>query len=125
MVLGEKIRLARLFRGYTQENMASMLEISATAYRKIEKNTDVNGKRLNQIAAVLKMSEEEIKTIEDKMFFNSFNGTNHNVLNHNIYDSKALAFELEKANLELHSKNLEIKNLQLQILLLEEKLKNK
>lgn len=125
MVLGEKIRLARLFRGYSQENMASMLEISATAYRKIEKNTDVNSKRLNQISEVLQMSEEEIKAIEDKMFFNSFNGSNHNVVNSNVYDSKTLAFELDKKTLELKNKDLEIKNLQLQVLLLEEKLKAK
>ena len=37
MILGDKIRLARLSRNYTQENMAVMLEISPTAYRKIEK----------------------------------------------------------------------------------------
>lgn len=70
MVLGEKIRLARLFRGYSQDNMASMLEISSTAYRNIEKNTEVSSKRLTKIAEVLKMSEDEIKAIEDKMFFN-------------------------------------------------------
>lgn len=124
MVLGEKIRLARIFRGYSQDNMANMLDISATAYRKIEKNTDVNSKRLTQISEVLKMSEEEIKAIEDKMFFNSFNGTNHNVLNYQVYDSKTLAFELDKKELQLQNKDLEIKNLQLQVLLLEEKLKN-
>ena len=37
MIIGEKIRLARLFREYSQENMAEMLKVSTTAYRNMEK----------------------------------------------------------------------------------------
>lgn len=126
MILGEKIRLARLSRNYTQENMAGMLNISPTAYRKIEKKEKMAPKRFNQVSNVLKMTEEEITSIDERIYLNSFNGSNGNIVNSQIHDAKSLLTQLEKKELELKNKDLElekkeleISNLKLQLLLME------
>lgn len=50
----EKIRLQRLQRGLSQENMADLLNLSTTAYGDIERGkTDLTLSRLTQIATVL------------------------------------------------------------------------
>ena len=130
MILGEKIRLARLSRNYTQTNMADMLEISPTAYRKIEKKEKMDAKRFNQVSNVLKMTEDEIKTIDERIYLNSFNGSNGNIVNSQIHDPKSLISQLEKKDLELANKSFElankeliIANLELKLELAEEKLK--
>lgn len=51
---GERIRLARLQRGLSQENMADLLNLSTTAYGDIERGkTELTLSRLGQIAQVL------------------------------------------------------------------------
>ena len=53
----EKIRLERLQRGLSQENMADLLNLSTTAYGDIERGkTDLTLSRLTQIADVLGVS---------------------------------------------------------------------
>ncbi|SFD63806.1 helix-turn-helix domain-containing protein [Spirosoma endophyticum] len=53
----EKIRLERLQRGLSQENMADLLNLSTTAYGDIERGkTDLTLSRLTQIANVLAIS---------------------------------------------------------------------
>lgn len=53
----EKIRLQRLQRGLSQENMADLLNLSTTAYGDIERGkTDLTLSRLTQIASVLGVS---------------------------------------------------------------------
>lgn len=55
--VSEKIRLQRLQRGFSQENMADMLGLSTTAYGDIERGkTDLTLARLNQIADTLHVS---------------------------------------------------------------------
>lgn len=55
--LGEKIRYFRKLKGLSQEDLAYELDISLTAYSKIERNiTDVNFSRLIQITKVLDIS---------------------------------------------------------------------
>ncbi len=51
---GERIRLARLQRGLSQENMADLLGLSTTAYGDIERGkTELTISRLTQIAGIL------------------------------------------------------------------------
>ena len=51
---GERIRLARLQRGLSQENMADLLSLSTTAYGDIERGkTELTISRLTQIAGIL------------------------------------------------------------------------
>jgi XRE family transcriptional regulator, regulator of sulfur utilization len=61
MNIGEKIRLYRVQKGFSQENLAEALHISVTAYGDIERNkTEVSVKRLFKICQVL---EVDINTI--------------------------------------------------------------
>ncbi len=54
MNIGNKIRNIRLQRGYSQENLADMLGISATAYGDIERNkTELTISRATEIAKIL------------------------------------------------------------------------
>jgi len=57
--LGNNIRTLRTYYEYTQEYMASELDISSSAYSKIERNQiDISVKRLLQIANILGVSVE-------------------------------------------------------------------
>ena len=61
----EKIRLQRLQRGLSQENMADLLNLSTTAYGDIERGkTDLTLSRLTQIAQVLVVSPLVLLTDE-------------------------------------------------------------
>lgn len=58
--IGEKIRLKRLERNYSQENMAFELDISQAAYSKIERGeTEISVLRIFAIAEILKCSPFE------------------------------------------------------------------
>jgi transcriptional regulator with XRE-family HTH domain len=94
MKIGEKIKLARLKRNYTQEGVAHMLGISATAYRNIEKKDNISLKRFEEILKALQMTEEEILSIEERIY-PTVNG-NNNIVNSQIYDTKSLLFQIEK-----------------------------
>ena len=61
----EKIRLQRLQRGLSQENMADLLNLSTTAYGDIERGkTDLTLSRLSQIAQALGVSPLALLTDE-------------------------------------------------------------
>ena len=61
----EKIRLLRLQRGFSQENMADLLHLSTTAYGDIERGkTELTLSRLTQIAEVLGLSPVALLTEE-------------------------------------------------------------
>lgn len=63
--VAEKIRLQRLQRGFSQENMADLLGLSTTAYGDIERGkTDLTLARLNQIADALNVSPLALLTEE-------------------------------------------------------------
>lgn len=58
---GDKIRIQRLTKNYSQEYMAFMLEISQAAYSKVERNeTEISLRRLFEIAEILKISAFEL-----------------------------------------------------------------
>jgi XRE family transcriptional regulator, regulator of sulfur utilization len=61
--LTETIRLHRLRRGLSQENMADLLNLSTTAYGDIERGkTDLTVSRLLQIADLLEVSPADLLT---------------------------------------------------------------
>ncbi|GAB3888712.1 helix-turn-helix transcriptional regulator [Spirosoma agri] len=100
----EKIRLHRLQRGLSQENMADLLNLSTTAYGDIERGkTDLTLSRLNQIATVLALSplallsEEAIQAqvVEQK----SSQDTSHEL--------ETLRLVVEKQQVELDKLRLE------------------
>ncbi len=64
--LGEKIRYFRKLKGLSQEDLAYELDISLTAYSKIERNiTDINFSRLLQITKVLDISLVELLSVNE------------------------------------------------------------
>ena len=65
MNTGNKIRKIRLDKGFSQENMADMLGISATAYGDIERNkTELTISRVTEISRILNVSIVDLLDIE-------------------------------------------------------------
>ncbi|HEX8514640.1 MAG TPA: helix-turn-helix transcriptional regulator [Bacteroidia bacterium] len=65
--VGEKIRYFRKRKGFSQEDLAHELDVSLTAYSKIERNiTDINFSRLLQIAKVLNVSLIQLLSVDKK-----------------------------------------------------------
>ena len=65
-----KIQEIRKKKGYSYENMANDLNISAGAYRKIEMNqTKLTVERLYQIAEILSVKIEELLEIETNKIY--------------------------------------------------------
>jgi len=61
MTIGEKIRIQRLTKGYSQEYMSYALDISQAAYSKLERDeTEMSIRRIYEIAEVLEMSPFEL-----------------------------------------------------------------
>lgn len=48
MTLADKIRGVRMIKGFSQENMANMLEMSLRGYGDIERGSDIPFSRLEQ-----------------------------------------------------------------------------
>lgn len=98
--VAEKIRLLRLQRGLSQENLADSLRISTTAYGDIERGkTDLTLSRLYQIAEILKVGV---------VFF--------------IEDNTPSSFQQELQQLELEKLRIENEKLRLENQYIREKL---
>ncbi|GAB2561251.1 helix-turn-helix domain-containing protein [Spirosoma aerophilum] len=100
----EKIRLQRLQRGLSQENMADLLNLSTTAYGDIERGkTDLTLSRLAQIANVLGISP--ISLLSDE------------AIPAQVVESKSeelVSHELETLRLTLEKQQLELDKLRLE-----------
>lgn len=60
-IIGERLKKARLKSGMTQEKLAEKLDVSVAFLSRIERgNSHVNLKRLNQLCAILDVSEAYI-----------------------------------------------------------------
>jgi transcriptional regulator with XRE-family HTH domain len=65
--LGDKIRYYRNINGWSQEDMATMLNIAGVSLSNIERNvTDVNYSRLKQIANIFKITVSELTDLTAK-----------------------------------------------------------
>lgn len=70
--VGEKIRKIRAMKGYSQEYMASKLNMSQNNYSRIELDQNkINLDRLHELAEVLGVDDMDILKFDDKYFFNS------------------------------------------------------
>jgi len=100
--LPERIRLRRLQRGLSQENMADLLGLSTTAYGDIERGkTDLTLSRLNQIAGVFNLSLISLMSDEDQPVVEAIPLPNH------THELETLRLTLEKQQLELDKLRLE------------------
>lgn len=75
MKIGEKLRLLRKLKGYTQETMAGKLHMERRSYPNLENNvTKIDMERMTQIAEVYGIELEELLAIdENKIFEKCFN----------------------------------------------------
>ena len=63
---GQKLRVIREFRNYSQEHIAGKLGISQNSYSRIENNqTKLTAERLKQLAAILNVPPEELLSDKD------------------------------------------------------------
>ena len=101
--VNEHIRLLRLQRGYSQENMADLLGLSTTAYGDIERGkTDLTLTRLFQIADALDVDSAELLTgtIQESKVIEAIPTS--------PVDSQRLELIIEKQQLEIEKLHLEI-----------------
>ncbi len=104
MGLHDKIKFMRMFKGWSQEDMAENLEMAVSGYAKIEQGrTDVNFSRLQQIANVFGIELSNLIGLSEKNVFNVIENSNkYNSSSHtNVYPSESLScqHELEKLRL--------------------------
>lgn len=72
-LVGERLQLLRLERNLTQEQMSEKLNLSTSAYCKIEYGeTDLTLTRLNKIADILNMSAVELFTRIEGDTYNNY-----------------------------------------------------
>ena len=100
----EKIRLERLQRGLSQENMADLLNLSTTAYGDIERGkTDLTLSRLTQIADVLGVSALALLS-EDSIPAQVIDPKTDELMSHEL---ETLRLTIEKQQVELDKLRLE------------------
>lgn len=75
MIIGHKIKNIRELKNLTQEYMAERLDISQSAYSKLEKESNISDEKLQQIAEVLEVKPEDIKEFDSQKYFNSITNT--------------------------------------------------
>jgi transcriptional regulator with XRE-family HTH domain len=127
MKIGDKIRDIRTLKGFSQENMADILNISKKTYGDIERNQikELTLARLEQIAEALEVSLNDILSFGERIanFFEQCRdthvSTSQNGNQHYNYDDKETRHQLEIAQLEIEKAQLEIEKLKLEIALLQ------
>lgn len=104
MEVSSKIRDIRKRRGFSQSDMAKKLGISQRAYSKIELNeTQLNWKKLNQIAAILNIGVWEL--VDTKKEYNPKKNVGEQSVNLlqqliNQYENRIEALEQQVAELK-------------------------
>lgn len=111
--LAPKLRILRLEKGYTLENMAEMLRLSSTSsYSDIEKGkTDITLCRLEEIAKIFNLTAQQLlSTIDSPVFnFNFQQGNGFGNHQSNIYINEQKFEIIERRLNELESKLLKLK----------------
>ncbi len=91
MELHKKIRFMRMYKGWSQEEMADKLHMALSGYAKIERGkTDVNYSRLQQIANIFEVELSDLVGLNEKNVLDFFENTNSNHIsnvNVSIYES--------------------------------------
>ncbi len=117
MEVHEKIKFIRLFKGWSQEEMAEKLQMAINGYAKIEQGkVDINLSRLKQISETLGVELTDLVGLNDKNVFNFIENFYHNhsffyqqqYNNNSIIEQNTCKSELEKAHLIIEQKETEI-----------------
>ncbi|MPS72479.1 MAG: XRE family transcriptional regulator [Chryseobacterium sp.] len=116
MIIGHKIKNIRELKNLTQEYMAERLDISQSAYSKLEKESNISDEKLQQIAEALEVKPEDIMAFDSQKYFNSVG----NVEGNNSGNSNSIIIEKGVEEIELIKKLYDDK-----ITLMEELMKQK
>jgi transcriptional regulator with XRE-family HTH domain len=114
MEVYEKIKFIRLFKGWSQEEMAEKLQMTPNGYAKIEQGkVDINLSRLEKISETLGVELAQLVGLNDKNVFNFIENFQPDSIFyqqslHNAIDQTTCKHELEKALLILEQKDKEI-----------------
>lgn len=86
MTIGDKIRILREMKGYSQEYMAEQVGMSQTGYSKIERDeTDIAFSRLEQIANILEVKPQDLITLDEKFVFNNCQNGVYGIINNGTF----------------------------------------
>lgn len=74
MNISDNIRKIRELRNFTQDYMATQLEMTQAGYSKIESGqTDITYSKIVEISKILEVTPEELIAFDGQKYFNSFN----------------------------------------------------
>jgi transcriptional regulator with XRE-family HTH domain len=120
MEIHEKLKILRLCKGWSQDDMAEKLGYSLNGYAKIERGeTELKVDKLEKIAETVGVNLQQLLGMNEKNVFNLID--NFSSQHGNIYLSETqCVYELEKSNLLLKERDKEIENLKQQIAQLQE-----
>jgi transcriptional regulator with XRE-family HTH domain len=113
MKIGDKIRKVRELKGLKQENIATALGMSVTAYGNLERGeSSPSFDRLEEIAAALEVSVSDIMNIPEQLSIQSI--TNSKV-GFNYYDQRsAVESEIEGYKLAVSELQKQVEHLKAQ-----------
>lgn len=84
--IGDKIRKIRELKGFSQDYMASQLEISQRAYSKIENNDiKLDWGRIEDISKILQIEPIELVSFDDSLIFNNCSQSGKSNIIHNNF----------------------------------------
>lgn len=109
--VNDKIRFLRLYKHWSQEEMAKNLHMTTKGYAKIERGeVDITISKLKQISKVLGVELKELIGLDDKNVFNFIENFHSSLVqsNNNVIEQTECKHELEKAQLLLEQKDKEI-----------------
>mgnify|MGYP001790052967 CR=1 FL=1 len=119
MNLNQKIRTIREQNAWSQEEMATKMNMSVNGYAKIERGqTNVSVEKLKQIAQVFNLNVAQLLDDDERFVICSI-GDNHSNYNNYFGTNEKLSLENEKLKQLLNAKESEIEALKKVIALLE------
>ncbi|SNR62763.1 helix-turn-helix domain-containing protein [Flavobacterium sp. ov086] len=117
-MIGEKIRKIRIIKGFSQEYIADLLQISQSAYSDIERGkTKINLERLKKVALIFEIDVNYILDFHEKQFLTKPIQTSLKEIDNN---EKEIIAELFNKERELYKE--QIINLKNEIVYLRRKL---
>ncbi len=100
--IGKKIKRLREIKGFKQEHMSDLLNISQQSYSNIENGKiDVHFSKIEQIAEAFDMSVESLVGFDDKNILNNYGELNGNQIIHqtNHFPEKIIQLYEDKIKL--------------------------
>ena len=96
-IIGERLKKSRIKKGYTQEKLSEMLNVSIAYLSRIETGaTHINLKRLNEICGILEISEAYILNGASDNSVSYLNSELNSILKDCTPDKKELIYQVAK-----------------------------